>query len=143
MKKKTAFIGSIAAAGVLLIGGVAAVNATGQPGFTDDERDDQPLTGSTFDKARDAATEAAGGGEVTETEQSDDRGVAYEIEVTLPNGDEVDVDLDSNYDVVKKDTDKADGDDDRGDNDDRDDRDDRGDNDDRHDDDADDGPYDD
>ena len=133
MKKKTAFVGSIAAAAVLLIGGVAAVNATGQPGFTDDERDDQPLTGSTLDKARDAATEAAGGGKVTETERSDDRGVAYEIEVTLPNGDEVDVDLDSNYDVVEKETDKAEGDDDRGDHDDHYDDDDRGDSDDHDD----------
>ncbi|HLR85385.1 MAG TPA: hypothetical protein VK059_10575, partial [Nocardioidaceae bacterium] len=125
MKKKTAIIGSTAAAGVLLVGGVTAVSATGQPGFTGGERDDQPLTGSTLDKARDAATDAAGGGKVTETEHSDDRGVAYEIEVTLPNGDEVDVDLDSDYNVVNKETDKADGDD-RGD-------DDRGDMDDRHD----------
>lgn len=124
MKKKTTIIGSVAAAGVLLVGGVAAVNASGQNGLTGEERDDKPLTGSTLDKARDAATEAAGGGKVTDSEQSDDRGVAYEIEVTLSNGDEVDVDLDSDYKVVDKETDKADGDDDRDDDDDRGERDD-------------------
>lgn len=129
MNKKTTILGSVAAAGVLLIGGVAAVNATSGPGITGDERDDQPLTGSTLDKAGEAATDAAGGGKVTETETSDDRGVAYEIEVTLSNGNEVDVDLDSDYNVVNKETDGPDDDKADDHDDDADDRDDKADDD--------------
>ncbi|UYM06659.1 PepSY domain-containing protein [Solicola gregarius] len=131
MKKKTMVIGSSVAAGVLLIGGVAAVNATGQPGFGGDERDDQPLTGSTLDKASEAALDSVGAGKVTESERGDDRGVSYEVEVTLSNGNQVDVELDSDYQVVSKDYDHADGDDSDGPDDDR------------NDDDADDGQYDD
>ena len=131
MKKKFAIIGSAAAAGVLLIGGVTAVNAAGGPSLTGDERDDQPLTGDTLSKAEDAAIDAAGGGKVTDSEHSDDRGVAYEIEVAMSNGDEVDVDLDSDYKVVSKDLDKSDGPDDEADDrdDEADDRDDKADDD--------------
>ena len=53
-----------------------------------------------------AATDAVGGGTVTDVEASDDRGVAYEVEVQLPDGTEWDVDLDSAFAVVHKSIDR-------------------------------------
>lgn len=117
MQKKTLVIGSATAAGVLLLGGVAAVNATGT-GFAGDERDDAPLSGSTLSRAGEAAVEAAGGGKVTETERSGDHGGVYEVEVTLDNGSQVDVELDRDFTVVHKETDAADDESDRDDADD-------------------------
>ena len=53
---------------------------------------DQPLTGSTLDRARAAALEFTGGGTVTETEAGDD-GAAYGVEVRLDDGRVVEVRL--------------------------------------------------
>lgn len=117
MQKKTMIIGSAAASGVLLLGGVAAVNASDGAGLTGGERDDTPLTGSTLSKASDAAIEAAGGGKVTETERSDDGDSAYDVEVTLDNGDQVDVELNEDFNVVHKESDAADDENDRDDDD--------------------------
>lgn len=127
MKKRTIVIGSAAAAGVLLIGGVAAVNATGQPGFLAGE-DDEALSGSTLDRASEAALAETGGGEVTDSERSDDRGDAtYEIEVTRDNGEQLDVYLDSHYNVVNVEHDDPEGGYDDRDDDGADDRDDNSD----------------
>ncbi len=70
--------------------------------------DDAPLTGKTLDQASKAALAAAGGGTVTDTSVSDDADHAYEVEVTLDNGDQVDVDLDEAFKVVRQDLDRAD-----------------------------------
>ena len=51
-----------------------------------------------------------GEGRVTGTE-IDDEESKYEIEVTLDNGDQVDVQLDENFDVVSSENDGADEDD--------------------------------
>ncbi|MGH3357242.1 MAG: hypothetical protein ACRDO7_00470 [Nocardioidaceae bacterium] len=104
MQKKTMIIGSSAAAGVLLLGGVAAVGATG--GADADDGDDAPLTGSTLSRASEVAIDAAGGGMVTETESSGDHGGAYEVEVTLDNGKQVDVELDKAFNVVHTEADE-------------------------------------
>jgi uncharacterized membrane protein YkoI len=61
--------------------------------------DDQPLTGSTLDRATAAALEHTGGGTVTETEVGDD-GAAYEVEVRLADGSQVEVSLDESFDVI-------------------------------------------
>jgi uncharacterized membrane protein YkoI len=61
--------------------------------------DDKPLRGSTYDKATAAALEHVGEGTVTETEIGDD-GAAYEVEIRLDNGSQVEVQLDSNFDVT-------------------------------------------
>ena len=45
---------------------------------------------------------AVGGGTVTDPEASDDRGVAYEVDVRKADGTEWDVDLDSSFAVVHK-----------------------------------------
>jgi hypothetical protein len=66
--------------------------------------DDQPLTGPTLARARAAALEATGGGAVTETEIGDD-GAAYGVEVRLPDGKQVEVNLDRNFRVTGQEAD--------------------------------------
>lgn len=94
--------GTLAGAAVLTIGGVTTAFAGGTPGNGDH---DKPLTGTTLTQASDAAIEAAGGGEVTESETSDDAGSAYEVTVRTADGAEVDVELDKSFGVVKKEID--------------------------------------
>jgi uncharacterized membrane protein YkoI len=63
--------------------------------------DDQPLTGDTLKKASDAALKAAGGGKVTETSGSDDADHAYEVDVLMPDGQDLTVELDKSFTVTK------------------------------------------
>jgi hypothetical protein len=82
-----------AAAGlaVALVGGVAAANADGDR--------DQELAGSTRDRAVAAALAATGGGTVLETETGDDN-AAFAVEVRLPDGRQVEVNLDRTFKVI-------------------------------------------
>jgi uncharacterized membrane protein YkoI len=66
--------------------------------------DDQPLTGSALERASAAAVAATGGGRVTEGEVGDD-GAAFEVEVTLPDGSQVEVRLDDRFAVVGRESD--------------------------------------
>ena len=68
--------------------------------------DDQPLGGSTYDRAVEAALAFTGGGTVTEAEIGDG-GAAYEVEVRLDDGTQVEVQLDRNFAVIAS---AADGD---------------------------------
>jgi uncharacterized membrane protein YkoI len=68
-------------------------------GVGDDDATDTPITGAALAQAKAAALAHTGGGEVTETEVGDEESL-YEVEVTLPNGDQVDVQLDENFEVV-------------------------------------------
>jgi uncharacterized membrane protein YkoI len=106
----------------LALAGLAVVAAAGAgvgiAGATGGD-DDGPLTGDELDRASAAALEAAGGGRVTDSERDDDSD-RYEVEVTLDDGTEVDVDLDRDFEVVTeerddRDDDGSDGDDDRDD----------------------------
>lgn len=63
--------------------------------------DDQPLTDDTLTKASDAALKAAGGGKVTETSGSDDADHAYEVDVLMPDGQDLTVELDKAFKVTK------------------------------------------
>jgi uncharacterized membrane protein YkoI len=60
---------------------------------------ERPITGSALARASAAALEHTGGGRVTETELGDEEGY-YEVEVTLPDGRQVDVHLDRTFQVV-------------------------------------------
>ncbi|MBD8140455.1 PepSY domain-containing protein [Frigoribacterium sp. CFBP 13605] len=71
----------------------------------DDSARDDDLTGADYDRAAAAALAAAGGGTVTDADRSDDTGVAYEVDVRLDDGTEVDVDLDQAFGVVRTDVD--------------------------------------
>ena len=103
-------------AGVVLATALAAGGATGgivaaQGGGDDNEA---PITGVALERASEAALAATGGGTVTETEVGDEESL-YEVEVTLPDGRQVDVQLDENFNVVGS---EEDGHDDEGDDDD-------------------------
>lgn len=130
MKKRTIWITSAAAAGVLALGGTAIAYAATDGFDTDDdragtsqgtERSDE-LTGADLEQATDAALAETGGGEVVDAEREDDRDAAYEVDVKLDSGKYVEVSLDENFDVVTTvddddddddaDDDDADGDDD-------------------------------
>ncbi len=112
---------AVAVAAVVVIG-AAAIGGVAVAGNGDDE----PLTGTTYDRAVAAALEFTGGGVVTETEIGDD-GAAYEVEIRLDDGSQVEVQLDESFAVLgsEPDDDGPDGeDDDDGDDDDGDDDDD-------------------
>lgn len=81
--------------GVSAIGGGTAVAAAGG----DDDASDTQITGAAFDKAEAAALAHTGGGKVTGTEAGDEESY-YEVEVTLADGSQVDVQLDRSFDVV-------------------------------------------
>jgi uncharacterized membrane protein YkoI len=115
MKKRTIWITSAAAAGVLALGGTAIAYAATDGFETDDrngtsqgtERSDE-LTGADLEQATDAALAETGGGEVVDAEREDDRDVAYEVDVKLDSGKYVEVSLDENFDVVTVEDDDAD-----------------------------------
>ncbi len=92
----------IGAGAVVASAGLATGIAVAGSGGDDSE---PPITGDALDKASAAALEHTGGGEVTETEVGDEESF-YEVEVTLDDGTQVDVQLDENFKVVG---DEADG----------------------------------
>ena len=90
---------------VLGAGGAAIASATGVVGEDDNEAE-TPITGSALEQAEAAALAETGEGTVTGTEVGDEES-KYEVEVTLDNGDERDVQLDENFNVVGGETDAA------------------------------------
>lgn len=68
---------------------------------------DTPITGPALESATQAALDHIGSGEVTETEVGDEESF-YEVEVTLPDGSQVDVQLDQAFSVVGTEADDAD-----------------------------------
>ena len=65
----------------------------------DDDATETPITGASLDGASAAALEHTGGGRVTGTEVGDEESY-YEVEVTLDDGSQVDVQLDEEFNVV-------------------------------------------
>lgn len=65
------------------------------------DADDVPLTDAEYTDASDAALAEAKGGTVTDVDRSDDPGVAFEVDVLLANGDELEVDLGADFSVVR------------------------------------------
>ena len=99
---------------ITLVAAVVAVAAAVAAGFAvAGSRDDheQPITGTALARASEAALAETGGGRVTETEVGDEDAY-YEVEVTLPDGSQVDVHLDRSFAVVTStaDADNSDGD---------------------------------
>jgi hypothetical protein len=85
------------AGGAVVLAVIGAGTGLGLAGTAND--DGGPLTGSTHQRAVDAALEATGGGTVTEAEFADDGGT-YSVEVRLGNGSHVEVKLDENFNVL-------------------------------------------
>jgi uncharacterized membrane protein YkoI len=98
---------------VLIAAGAAAVTALGLAGgaaiaSATSGDDGAALTGRTLARASAAALKATGGGKVNETEYDSEQGATYEVEVTKPNGDTVDVRLDGAFNVIAADGDQED-----------------------------------
>jgi hypothetical protein len=85
---------AVLAAGIAAVGGGAAIASAG-----DDDEAERPITGSALARAKAAALAHTGRGTVTDTEVGDEESY-YEVEVTLSNGDQVDVQLDKSFAVV-------------------------------------------
>lgn len=81
-------------AGMGAIGGGVAIAAGG-----DDDATETPITGAALARAKAAALAHTGAGKVTATEVGDEES-RYEVEVTLPGGKQVDVQLDDSFKVV-------------------------------------------
>ena len=96
MKRSTWVVSGVLAVG--LLGGGAGI-ALAAAGPSTDNGGDKQITGAALDKATKAALDYTGGGTVTGTEAGDEES-AYEVEVTLPDGSQVDVQLDSGFKVV-------------------------------------------
>ena len=92
-----------AAAAALLVAG-AFTYAKAQGSGDDDNEVDTPIAGSNLDRASAAALAFTGGGRVTGTEVGDEESY-YEVEVTLDDGSQVDVQLDRGFQVVSSNAD--------------------------------------
>jgi uncharacterized membrane protein YkoI len=84
---------------LLIVAGLAAL-ALGGAALAGASSGSDNLSGSTYDRAEKAALAETGGGKVTDTERDSENGATYEVEVTKPDGNTVDVRLDQNYDLV-------------------------------------------
>jgi uncharacterized membrane protein YkoI len=91
--RKVAVIAALVV-GLGAFGGGAALAAGG-----DDDATETPITVADLQKARAAALAHTGQGKVTATEVGDEE-TYYEVEVTLDNGSQVDVQLDKSFNVV-------------------------------------------
>jgi len=92
-RTKTILAGAMAAAAV---GGSAAAVAASSNG---DDGGSPAITGPALEQASRAALAETGGGRVTATEAGDEEG-AYEVEITMPDGHQVDVHLDRAFKVL-------------------------------------------
>jgi uncharacterized membrane protein YkoI len=88
---------TLTAVGALAAGGTAIAAGS------DDDATDKPISGSALERAE-AAALADTPGTVTETETGDEESY-YEVEVTRPDGSQVDVQLDRDFNVVSSSTD--------------------------------------
>ena len=107
MKRSTKIVAGAAVAAAVAAGGAGIAAAGG----SDDagEGPDTPITGADLGRAEEAALAETGGGRVTDTEVGDEESY-YEVEVTLPDGRQVDVQLDEDFTVVGSESDQEDSD---------------------------------
>jgi hypothetical protein len=87
---------------ILMAGGAVALIASAGAGIAvagGGADNEAPITGDALDKASAAALDHTGEGRVTETEVGDEESY-YEVEVTLDDGSQVDVQLDRSFNVV-------------------------------------------
>ncbi len=92
---------------LLIAGGVvaaAAIGTTTTVGAGGNDDSEAPITGTAVDRATAAALEHTGQGRVTDTEVGDEDSY-YEVEVTLDDRSQVDVQLDRDFQVVSAEAD--------------------------------------
>jgi uncharacterized membrane protein YkoI len=88
---------------LVIAAAVAVLLALGAAGiaYANGGDSEEQLTGPEAEKAKSAAIEAVGGGTVTEVERDDGDGTGvFEVEVTRDDGSQLEVHLDSDYNVV-------------------------------------------
>ncbi len=86
----------------LIVAGAAVVTAGtigGAAALSGDDDQDRPIPAADLEQAEQAALEETGGGTATDTEVDDEES-KYEVEVTLDDGTQVDVQLDEDFQVV-------------------------------------------
>jgi len=98
MRHAKKIIIAVAVLAAAALGGAALAGATSGGG----------LEGNTLDRASKAALAETGGGKVTDSERDGENGATYEVEVTKPDGSQVDVRLDDQYKVVTAERDDED-----------------------------------
>jgi uncharacterized membrane protein YkoI len=94
MKRKRAILIAVGVIAVATVTGAGIAAST-----SDDDGTEVPITGVELEQATKAALEHTGGGTVTDTEVGDEESY-YEVEVTLDDGSQVDVQLDEGFNVV-------------------------------------------
>jgi uncharacterized membrane protein YkoI len=98
---------------IAVVGACAAVLTAGAVGaafaIDDDDATERPIPAADLEQAERAALAETGGGTVTGTEVDDEES-KYEVEVTLDDGTQVDVQLDADFQVVGTETDGPDED---------------------------------
>jgi uncharacterized membrane protein YkoI len=92
--RKVAVIAALVVGIGAAVGGGTALAAGG-----DDDATDTPITGSALEQAKAAALAHTGQGKVTGTEVGDEESY-YEVEVTLNDGSQIDVQLNRSFDIV-------------------------------------------
>jgi uncharacterized membrane protein YkoI len=92
--RKVAVIAALVVGIGAAVGGGTALAAGG-----DDDATDTPITGSALQQAKAAALAHTGQGKVTGTEVGDEESY-YEVEVTLNDGSQIDVQLNRSFDIV-------------------------------------------
>jgi uncharacterized membrane protein YkoI len=107
MKRSTKITLGTAVAAAVAAGGAGIAAAGGSDDAA--EGPDTPITGPDLDRAEEAALAETGGGRVTGTEVGDEESY-FEVEVTLPDGRQVDVQLDEGFRVVGSESDGEDSD---------------------------------
>ena len=100
---------TVAALAALALGGSALAGAASNGGGSEAGDKSEAITGSAKTKAEEAALAKTGSGKVTESELDNENGATYEVEVTKPDGSQVDVRLDGQFKVVAVEADGEDG----------------------------------
>ena len=104
MTRGTKILSAVGVATLVVAGGFTYARAQSGDDGDDGDEVDTPISGSDLERASAAALVATGGGRVTGTEVGDEESY-YEVEVTLDDGSQVDVQLDEGFHVVGSDAD--------------------------------------
>jgi uncharacterized membrane protein YkoI len=95
---------------LVIAAAVAMLLALGAAGiaYANGTDSEEQVTSPEADKAKSAAIAAVGGGTVTEVERDDGYGTSgvYEVEVTRDGGNQLEVHLDGDYNVVGQEADE-------------------------------------
>ena len=91
-KAKGVIAAAVTVTAIGVSAGIAIAAAT-------DDGEGTPITGPALERASAAALAHTGQGKVTATEVGDEEGY-YEVEVTLDNGNQVDVHLDRKFHII-------------------------------------------